>query len=559
MQPKIPIDPLLDEMLDEEAADARDGSQHGKRAQQHQEERRAQFNKWVHRSAARLCRGEQRAITPNDEDAVRQLTQPLVQGRVRPGATNEVSLTSEPAPAKLPHTALQIGQPRVSRSRVSYEELISKGLAGTEFERLPARNNKPLSVRLLRSPRRPHGGHDWGIAAAEAAAATADAALRILPEDPVQAYFKMEKIARDERLKKRLLKNAVLKTAGTEVAAGLPEHVDAPCRAPAKSAISSDAGVQDPELLQQKVHPMKREACQLLRFFILGEPPPAFVSAVIASLGNTRTTQKDKAQGGAEKLRTQAREKASYDPCGTKDQVRQLHAFWDNLDVDGSGSLELVKFGRAMERMFTGPPMPQVQMRRPSKSSVQSNTAGIGTEELQQPTALAALRSSPEHVTRLVSKLCDKISLAHAVDYRTEIAIEDLMRWVWPCAGEQELQTMHAWYDDFARRSSRWCVATPDVCPPCKMEELAAVFRFTDKHGRGKVSLEELMNQGLLHRDMQKKQPGSLVDLDEKAFCALLCPTGYRADSRAETGTTKEGERVRLDHRLGCWRVEESG
>jgi hypothetical protein len=282
------------------------------------------------------------------------------------------------------------------------------------------------------------------------------------------------------------------------------------------------------------------------------------MSAGVAFLVNKGTAQKDKQQGVAEKLRTRAREKMFHDPCGTKDQVRQLHAFWDRLDVDGSGSLELVKFGSAMERMFVVPPVPQGKMRRDTTSE-HPNTGGIGTEEWQQPTGLAALVSSPEHVTRFVSKLCDKVSLAHAVGHRTEIAIEDLMRWIWPCAGEKELQTMKVWYDDFARMSSRWCVATPEVCPPCKMEELAAVFRFADKHGRGKVPFEELMNQGLLYGHMQKKQPESLAELDEKAFCALLCPTGYRADSRAERGTTKEGERVQLDHRLGCWRLEEAG
>mmetsp|Transcript_37482 Transcript_37482/g.74351 ORF Transcript_37482/g.74351 Transcript_37482/m.74351 type:complete len:665 (-) Transcript_37482:15-2009(-) len=571
--PTIPIDPLLDK----EASDPGDVSQHAKSAQRHREERRIHHDLRVHRSAARLCRGEHGATTPSDEDVVRQLTQPLDHVSTRPCTSDEIS-TRLHTTDRVIRTAPEGGQTlqrRLTRCHDSYEDLFSEGLAGTELEQLPARLNRPLSLALLRGRRRPRG-RDWGIAAAEAAAAAAAAAISVLPEDPVQAYFNKEKAAREERSKRKqsagLLKSAVYREGGVldalrsapqelESTTDLPDSAEVLRAPPTKSTPSSDIGNQDvPWLPKQKVHPTKREACQLLRLFILGEPPALLVSAGAALAGTMRQSPSTKQQGGAEKqISPRAREKALYETCGTRDQVRQLHAFWDRLDMDSTGSLEQGEFRRALERMLTEP-FPLQQKDRRLSATETKNTAGNRKEEWQQPDALAAFISSPEDATRQALKLCDKISLAHASGRKSfTIDVEGLMRLIWPCADLQELRTMKAWYDDIALRNSRWCVPAPEVCPLRKMEELMAVFRYLDKNGSGIICVEELISQGLLHRETQKKHLEASMELDVGAFCALLCPTGYRADSRAETGTTKEGERVLLDRRLGCWRFEEVG
>jgi len=111
---------------------------------------------------------------------------------------------------------------------------------------------------------------------------------------------------------------------------------------------------------------------------------------------------------------------------------------------------------------------------------------------------------------------------------------------------------MKAWYDELVISNARWCVPAPEVCPPSTLRELKAVFRHFDKDGLGVISVDALIRQGLLHREMAKAGG----ELDLASFITLMCPTGFRPDPTAEIGTTRDGERILLDHRLGCWRLE---
>jgi len=219
-----------------------------------------------------------------------------------------------------------------------------------------------------------------------------------------------------------------------------------------------------------------------------------------------------------------------YEPCGTREQVKQLHAVWDRLDVDNSGTVELHELKRFADRSV-------VQDRRIS---------------LMGPMAAFVTSTSPEENTKIIAKMCDRLTLYMVGRKTLTLSVEDFIEFLWPCAGPQERQTMKNWYDEFAVSNARWCVPAPEVCPPSKLKELKAVFRHFDKDRVGIVSVDELISVGLLHREMAKA--GTELNLDE--FFTMMCPTGFRPDSTAETGTTRDGERILLDHRLGCWRLE---
>eukprot|EP00415_Alexandrium_ostenfeldii_P001225 UN1225 len=145
---------------------------------------------------------------------------------------------------------------------------------------------------------------------------------------------------------------------------------------------------------------------------------------------------------------------------------------------------------------------------------------------------------------------------------RSVLSIEDMMRFLWPCAGVPELKQMKAWCEELVLSNARWRVPTPKVCPPSQVEELKAIFRYFDKDNHGAISTEDLVRAGLMDRDTARKcfnavdgdGSGELVLAE---FCEIMCPTGFRANSRAETATTKDGERVLFDRRLQCWRLED--
>jgi hypothetical protein len=200
----------------------------------------------------------------------------------------------------------------------------------------------------------------------------------------------------------------------------------------------------------------------------------------------------------------------------------------DRFEADNSGSYDLHELSHLADRSI-------VQDRR-----------------ISQPVAAFVASASSEESTKNIAKLRERLTLVLVGRRTCSLSVEDFISFLWPGAGTQEIQKMKTWYDEFAISNARWRVPAPEVCPPSTLRELNAVFRHFDKEGRGLVVVDELVNQGLLHREMAK--PGSELDL--AAFTTLMCPTGFRPNPTAETGTTRDGERILLDHRLGCWRLE---
>merc|ERR1719215_2499971 len=78
-----------------------------------------------------------------------------------------------------------------------------------------------------------------------------------------------------------------------------------------------------------KVSLQKREACQLLRFFVYGK------------VGN-------------EEARTvRERDRVFHETCGTRDNVGLLHGLWRKLDEDHSGRADLAEFRNFAEQRLT--------------------------------------------------------------------------------------------------------------------------------------------------------------------------------------------------------------
>lgn len=564
----IPIDPLLDEVAAQPGRDTTSSPPGSlERRREEREARRATEAERVRRSASRLCRGDRCILrrpteraTPSDEDIMRSLTQPVCpsmsSSRGALSSTADTSIFS--SPSRL-----------TARRHHTYTELFRVGLAGTELACLPVKKRKPLV----------HLSSRQGVHLGENSAMLAASEVRILPEDPVEAFFKTEQApvqeSQERSAEKRLLAQVLnYKHGENKEDTALPQMT--PAVDPAQHAAVEDpvmeaaaeaaplavvgeapavptlaatdgsqaageqteapafrksndfwSGIIDGVLPKQRMSPLRREACQLLRFFVFG------------AVGN------ENKKGAKEK------ERVLYEPIGTKDQVRLLYAIWDRLDSEGANCVDFQDFRQLAERLVN-------DWRQDRRPSVQ-NSAPRREDGLQMAFLGAG---TPEDNARFVAKLCEKMGQALNVKKNT-MSIEDAMRFLWPCAGVPELKQMKAWCEDFALSNARWRVATPKVCPPSRVEELKAVFRYFDKDAHGAISSEELVRAGLMDRETARKcfnvvDGDGSGELEMGEFCEIMCPTGFRANSRAETATTKDGERVLFDKRLQCWRLEDT-
>jgi len=521
---------------------------------------------------------------------MRALTQPL-----HPSMSNS---RRESSSAELSTSS---GSARLTNRRHNtYRDLFQTGLAGTEFACLPMKKRSPL-VQLSSSRGARLGASGTALNATE---------VKILPEDPVEAFSKTEQAAMQESPGRsgdkraltlsNVLKQAIYKEDGVlaqarrsadeqqisqsqvsrpgpaVVGAALQQPelgllVDPPQHAAAEDATaeavpeavplgatgeisvapalsnadtstgagepteapacrkSNDfwSGILDPVLPKQRMSPLRREACQLLRLFIF------------SSVGNEHK------KGAKEK------ERVLYEAIGTKEQVRLVYTVWDRLDTEGNNCVDFQEFRQLAERLAN-------DWRQDRRPSVQGNAPR--REDGLQMALLGT--GTPEDNARFVAKLCEKLGQT-LVAKKSTVCIEDIMRFLWPCAGVPELKQMKAWCEDFALSNARWRVPTPKVCPPSRVEELKAVFRYFDKDSHGAISSEDLVRAGLMDRETAWKCFNAVDgdgsgELEMPQFCEIMCPTGFRANSRAETATTKDGERVLFDRRLQCWRLEDT-
>lgn len=294
-------------------------------------------------------------------------------------------------------------------------------------------------------------------------------------------------------------------------------------------------------LTPQKLTPARKDACLLLRQFIFG---------------------KEKAAGRTEQKRAVNKDKIFHETCGSKEKVSLLYNFWERLDDDNSGRVDHQEF-RAFAEFTAGEYYGQATshnnssggfVRRPSFELSPGRRRGDPHGELKAAAAA-------EEQAKMVTRMCDAV-IAALLSRRTTFCIEDMMRVIWPAASLPDLKNMKTMCEEMAVQNSKWRVPSPRVLPPEELKELSAVFHHFDKEGSGEVSLDELVHNGLLDKDLAWKyfhevdvnQDGKL---DVMEFQELMCPTGARASATSEKATDEKGNRLIYDSRLGGWRRED--
>lgn len=519
----------------------------------------------IHRCAARLYRGERchyrrrgECATPSDEDIMRSLTRPLGCFALGPGVGAPEGMAAA-TPRGGSAGAFQKGR---GKRHETYREAFAAGLAGTELADMPLRQRSPLVV-AYDSARHRRGQDRVRL--------SGSVELRVLPEDPVEAFFKMEEATMQEKKAheqaqvkggpsrqahlREMVKNAVYKEdgviaqarercsvfqlppgseaeAGSEVqgegaAAGTPHGVPAAVGVADTVAVANTAAgpspgaeatggteswgdIVDAVVPKAKMNPVRREACELLRKFTFG------------SAGNER-------KKGPEK------DRIFQEACGTKEQVKMLHALWDKLDLETTGFVDVQDF-----RAFVDRTLSEVKGDRRKDGGFQLALTSNGqTEELSK-------------------RLCDRV--ANVLMSKKSFILEDMMRIIWPCSGVEHLKQMKAWCDEISQSSTKWRVSTPKVLPTDQLEAIQAVFHFYDKDHTGYVTADELFHEGLMDKENASRyvfDGDSDGQLSLHEFCQIMCPTGYRAKAEAEIGTNDEGQRIVYDKRLGGWRLED--
>jgi len=279
---------------------------------------------------------------------------------------------------------------------------------------------------------------------------------------------------------------------------------------------------------QQKISTVRREACQMMRFFVFG------------SVGNERSQT------------AQEKEQVFYESMGTMEKVRTLFYLWKRLDSDGSGRVDITEF-----RAFAEGNLRDKMNAEPSRED------GVEDGGWEGATAPAwANINSPEDYPVFISKLCHRLARL-LLAKKSSFVIEDVMRLIWPCAQVSDIKRMRSWCKEFNRTMDRRRARTPPILPEADFAALSSVFRYFDEEGKGKLRIEDLVNRGLIYKDQAPtclkawdKNADEMLDLLE--FCEMMCPLGYRAHAKATTGSLRDGTKVVYDPEVKYWRLAES-
>lgn len=303
------------------------------------------------------------------------------------------------------------------------------------------------------------------------------------------------------------------------------------CEDAANDEGANTARAADPEVLEAvsknaKLGALRREACQLIRFFFFG------------NIGNeTRKGTKEK-------------EKVYYDTVGSREQVKALFNIWDRMDSDNTNRVEFQEFRVFVERSATD--RGQGHERRNSLS---------GAPEKKEAIFSFFQSNSQEDNLKFAGKLIEKVASV-LMSKKSFFVLEDMMRLIWPCSSFEDLKKMRQWCEEFSLTNAKWRVPTPKVLSASEFEALSAVFKYFDKDGSGTVTAEELVHSGLLDREQASRYMAEILtdaggEMTLNEFCEMMCPNGYRAALTSMIGTDDAGRRVVLDEKLGGWRREE--
>lgn len=546
----ISIDPLL-----QNAAQLAAVAEEKQRLLQQHEAQRKKRNENIKISSARLARGvaawcddrplTDRPGTRGDVHAVAALTQPLPWFKDANTSTNSFRGAS----------AGHGGKSKRRAARTNPWELFKEGLRGTELE-----NSSSAPHGNSHSPSRAQGNVPRSTRE-ELKRLMSLSELPLLPEDPVEAYFQEEERKKKEQSKKdaaqpklgksrlqNILKSNKMTELRTEVKDKPNEAIKKlPSLKTFADVIRTVSDTQSEtkkttfwsELLdalypKQKISTQRRDACQMMRIFVLG------------AVGNENVKSK------------RDKENVFYENIGSKEDMMKLCDAWDKIDVDNAGKVDMMEL-----RSFGGRLMIDVVA-----ANAWSSTVGVSGKTLEQVSGKARLSgwlglTPPDERPKFAQRLVERMGSVLLSSRKSHFHLEDIMRLMWSCASVDDLKQMRDWCNECNLTRDKYRASTPPVLPDEEKSALQAVFTFFDKDGGGSLSVAELIMSGLMDRDYAKRfvsevdQDGS-GEIDSTEFCELMCPNGFRAHEHSETGSTPLGEGIRYDHNLGTWRMKQA-
>mmetsp|Transcript_96639 Transcript_96639/g.171863 ORF Transcript_96639/g.171863 Transcript_96639/m.171863 type:complete len:715 (+) Transcript_96639:122-2266(+) len=268
-----------------------------------------------------------------------------------------------------------------------------------------------------------------------------------------------------------------------------------------------------------KIPQARREACEMMRFFVFGE---------VGNEGAKTVEEKDR---------------IFEETIGTMHQVQILFNVWQKLDDDQSGRADIKEFRAFADGHVTH--MLKEGLEKPK------NNHGKGPSW--------AKLGSTDDVSRFTNKLIKNLEQLLLAS-KSSFIIEDIMRIIWPSASITAIIEMRRWCTDMSKAYDRQRLKTPPVLPEAELEGLKSVFRHFDIYNRGELQVEELVATGLMAereakdfiKNWDRDGNGSL---DVQEFCEMLCPTGYRAFPESQHGSLEDGTRVIYDPTIICWRL----
>mmetsp|Transcript_51521 Transcript_51521/g.83583 ORF Transcript_51521/g.83583 Transcript_51521/m.83583 type:complete len:638 (-) Transcript_51521:95-2008(-) len=553
----VSIDSLLQYSEEDKGAQTKRLTAELKEARTQQKEARVQAQvEKIRMTSARLYRGESswdvsssskqpysqrgpRRGTPSDEEVVRYLTQPL-------GWFKKSMVDSESA------VSLSSRSSKRHKRREDYSEVFRDGFRGTELEYTPDRPQPKTHSPKRKQKKR----GQW-----DTFSLTLATEHRVLPEDPVEAYFQMERAAL--HLKQRSMEESQRESNSgcLPPIAGAHDSPPADCSKqeptkrsslkhgpgdppPSREAAPRGAnafwnGLLEQVLPGQKISASRREACQMLRLFCFG-------------------------QVGNESVRnTKDKEHIFTEAIGVREQMKLLLDAWDRMDLDCSGRVDTQEFRGFADRIIGEAVAYNAKENKFEELGFHRGVSGhhltVEKGGVAQLSAWLTSNSAEDRI-KFATKMCERVSSVLLSGRKQNFCIEDLMRFIWPCSSINDLKAMRQWCEEVALSRDKWRASTPTVMPPDEIEALKAVFMHFDQDASGTVSSEELISAGLLEKDSALKflaqvdSDGS-GEIDIFEFCELMCPSGFRRSDDSETGSTPDGKRILYDHGLKCWRL----
>ncbi|CAJ1403378.1 unnamed protein product [Effrenium voratum] len=384
----------------------------------------------------------------------------------------------------------------------------------------------------------------------------------LLPEDAVEAYFESQQ----SRTSQRKTSEAVVEKKGTVAAENMEVKKHASLksrRAPVTSRVSMrDSPRQEsvrrsrnsteaseefeggrnrhigPDLLdqmfvKQKMSPLRRDACQLLRMFVFG------------AVGNENCKNR------------RERENVFFESCGTKDDMLKLLQAWDKVDTNDSGRIDMGELQRLADRLM-------IDVAAAFAWQENIGISGANMDKLSGCRMPAWIENtSVEERVRFVHKLCERLTAVLSTARKSSFCLEDLMRLIWSCSSEEDLRQMRSWCEEINHTRDKWRVSPPPVLPEEEKAALQAVFNFFDKDSGGTVTANELIMSGLIDKDYAKSfirqvDTDGSGEIDIVEFCELMCPHGFRATEKSVVGSTCLGQAARYNVDTKTWRLTEA-